>query len=192
MQEPFSWIDWSELQQVGLIALAGALGGLIGIERQIADKPAGIRTHMLVCAASALLMVLGDAVVDAFHQDRATQSISADPVRIIQAIVVGISFLGAGTIVYHGKAQVEGLTTAASILLTAGLGIAVGARQFTLAVGVTILALVVLAAVGYLERLVSRRMGDKRYLSPEESPHGEERDDHARDDATRRVGNAGS
>jgi putative Mg2+ transporter-C (MgtC) family protein len=158
-------MDWfSDLPQLGLIALAGALGGLIGLEREFADKPAGLRTHFLVGAGSALLMVLGDAVIEEFQQQaEVRRSIQADPIRVIQAIVVGISFLGAGTII-HERGRVEGLTTAASIFLTAGIGVAVAADRIRLAIGVTLLALVVLLVVGYVERWFGKtdRMERKR------------------------------
>ncbi len=146
-----------ELYHIGIVAIAAGLGALIGIEREFADKPAGLRTHMFVCAASAMLMILGDAVLDKFQQDEAG-SVSADPIRIIQAIVVGISFLGAGTIIHHTDKRVEGLTTASSILLTAGIGIAVAVGQLVFAAGITILAVLVLLVVGQVEKRINRKV----------------------------------
>jgi hypothetical protein len=90
--------EWeSQLWEVGLVALAGALGAIIGVEREFADKPAGLRTHILVCAASALLMLIGKGVLQQFSVEGVDSAYRADPLRIIQAIVIGISFLGAGT-----------------------------------------------------------------------------------------------
>lgn len=97
-----------QLQRLGVVAIAAGLGALVGVEREFADKPAGLRTHMFVGAASAMLMLLGDSVLDRFQQED-LGSVRADPIRIIQAIVVGISFLGAGTIIHHPDNRVEGL-----------------------------------------------------------------------------------
>ncbi len=146
-----------QLHQIIVVLIAGALGAVVGIEREFADKPAGLRTHIFVCAASAMLVLLGDVVLERFNQGNES-NISADPIRMIQAIVVGISFLGAGTIIHHQDNRVEGLTTAASILLTAGIGIAVAVGQFTFAAGVAILAVLVLIFVGWVERRIQRNV----------------------------------
>ena len=133
----------TEIQLLGKIVLAAFLGGLVGIEREFAEKPAGLRTHMLVGAVSTLLVVLGMQIVGAFdQQDR----IAADPIRILQAIVVGVSFLGAGTILKYAaedKRTVEGLATSASILSVAAIGIAVALNAYILAGGATVLNLLV-------------------------------------------------
>ena len=133
----------TEIQVLGKILLAALLGGLVGIEREFAEKPAGLRTHMLVGSVSTLLVVLGVQVVGAFDQQNL---ITADPIRILQAIVVGISFLGAGTILKYGaddKRTVEGLATSASILSVAAIGIAVALNAYVLATGVTFLNLMI-------------------------------------------------
>lgn len=141
-----------DLESFGLVVLAGALGGIIGIEREIADKPAGLRTHIFVAAGSALLVLLAEGAVDFFQMRGPNEQIVADPIRVIQAIVVGISFLGAGTIVHHRGNHVEGLTTAASIFLTAGVGIAVSVGRAWLAIETTLFALVVLVSARWIER----------------------------------------
>ncbi|REJ91624.1 MAG: MgtC/SapB family protein [Planctomycetota bacterium] len=140
-----------DLDSFGLVCLAGVLGGAIGLEREIADKPAGLRTHIFVASGAALLVLLAEGAMDFFQQQNADRQIAADPIRVIQAIVVGISFLGAGTIVHHRGNQVEGLTTAASIFLTAGIGIAVAFDRIWLAVEVTGFALVVLVVVSFVQ-----------------------------------------
>jgi putative Mg2+ transporter-C (MgtC) family protein len=95
------------------ILLATVLGGAIGWERETTGKAAGLRTHMLVCAGATLFIALGNLLAATFEVD---EFIRADPLRIIEAIVAGVSFLGAGTIfVSRGERQVVGLTTAASI-----------------------------------------------------------------------------
>jgi putative Mg2+ transporter-C (MgtC) family protein len=156
-------MDWAtQGRAIGEVASAMLLGGLIGLEREIADKPAGFRTHMLVAGAAALLVALGDAMVRHWGARGPVAAISADPTRVVQAIVTGISFLGAGTIILRSKTeQVEGLTTAASILLSSAIGIAVALRQYVVAVGVTALALVVLAGLRTVEGWLRRRRGQR-------------------------------
>jgi len=89
----------------------------MGLERELAQKPAGLRTHMLVAGASSLLVVLGDVMIANYSTSSFVQAIQTDPIRIMEAIITGISFLGAGTIIFRNQDEtVEGLTTAASIL----------------------------------------------------------------------------
>ncbi len=154
-------MEWlADLQSLGLVALAGGLGAIIGLEREVSDKPAGLRTHIFVSAGAALLMLLGDAIVDNFEEQEANRIITADPIRVMQAIVIGISFLGAGTIIHQGKDRVEGLTTAASVFLTAGIGIAVAVEHLVLAIGVTLFAVIVLWLVGWLKRRIAREIDE--------------------------------
>jgi putative Mg2+ transporter-C (MgtC) family protein len=128
---------------LGYVILATLLGGIIGLDRELAQKPAGLRTHMLVAGSAALLTGLSEILVNSF--DIATDFINVDPIRIVEAIITGVSFLGAGTIVrQRGEDQGEGLTTAASVLLAAAIGITVALQQYVLAVGTTILILLVL------------------------------------------------
>lgn len=152
-----------ELQQLLIVAGAAGLGGLVGIERELADKPAGLRTHMFVAAASAMFVLLGDAVILDFQQQSKGDAMDADPVRIIQAIVIGISFLGAGTILHHsGPTRVEGLTTAAAILLSCGIGIAAARQRWWFASGTAVLTLVVLVLAGQAERWLTGSNGTDR------------------------------
>ncbi len=139
-----------ELVIVGRVLLALVLGGLIGMERTIHGRPAGFRTHALVCLTSALLMIalsyqarwLGEVTVDA---------ISAGSSRMAQGIMTGIGFLGAGVIFKEGL-TVRGLTTAASIWITAAIGILVGIGFYFVAVLGAAAALAVLALFLALER----------------------------------------
>ncbi len=142
----------------GTVALAGLLGGAIGLERELADKPAGLRTHIFVASAAALLVLLAENAIDFFQQNSSGDVIDADPIRVIQAIVVGISFLGAGTIIHRRGTEVEGLTTAASIFLTAAIGIAVGLGRFWLAAETAAFAVSVLISARWIER---RLLGKK-------------------------------
>ena len=106
------------------VIVAVCLGGVIGIERELARKPAGIRTHMFVAGAAALVMSLSTVLINQFNQTFG--KVQSDPVRVIEAIIVGISFIGAGTVLKSEKDHnVYYLTTAASILFAAGIGITV-------------------------------------------------------------------
>lgn len=149
---------WSaQLQILGDMCVAMLLGGLIGWEREYADKPAGLRTHMLVAGTSALLVGLSQIVAEGMTAS-GTSELETDPTRIIQAIVIGIGFLGAGTILQRGRAEgIEGLTTGASLLLAAALGICAAAGQIALACGAAVLALTVLHVLGRLERRLQGR-----------------------------------
>lgn len=142
----------AQLYYVAEIAAAMLLGGIIGIEREYANKPAGLRTHMLIAGAAALLVTLGDALIVRFAVEAPDGQIRSDPIRIIEAVITGISFLGAGTIFRHGRSQsVEGLTTAASMLITGGIGIATALGQWITACGATLLTLLVLRVAAIIE-----------------------------------------
>ena len=137
------------------VAIAMALGGLIGLEREIAEKPAGFRTHTLVAGAAALLVGLSDILLQRFTVEIYNGILRTDPIRIVEAIITGISFLGAGTIFRSRDDQtVEGLTTAASILVASAIGISVALDQYILVIGVTLLSLFVLRIVKILQQRV--------------------------------------
>ena len=140
----------TEFQMLGKILIAALLGGLVGIEREFAERPAGLRTHMLVGATSTLFVMLADVMLSTFDP---REILTADPVRVVEAIVVGISFLGAGTILKYrvqGEGVVEGLTTSASILSVAAIGIAVALDVYVLAVGAALLNLFINWGLMYL------------------------------------------
>ncbi len=144
----------SELQIVGYVVLAMILSALIGIDRELADKPAGFRTHMLVGGAAALLVSLSSVIVNTLQVD--DSYIQVDPIRTLEAIIAGVSFLGAGTIFRRSSnnsenSTTEGLTTAASLLFVAGIGVSVATQQFVLAGGVTLMALLVLRGMPWVE-----------------------------------------
>jgi putative Mg2+ transporter-C (MgtC) family protein len=150
MTELFS-VNQIQFQVLAYVALAMLLGAAIGIDREIADKPAGLRTHMLVAGAAALLVSLGNIMVQHFDKNLPSNFLQSDPVRIIEAVITGVSFLGAGTIIRRGSSQVAGLTTAASILFAAAVGICVALSQILLALGSTILVLATLRGVYYIQ-----------------------------------------
>jgi putative Mg2+ transporter-C (MgtC) family protein len=139
----------AELLLLVRLLVAGALGSVLGWEREQARKPAGLRTHMLVAIAAALYTVLAELVA---QEAEGSGSPRGDPVRAIQAIAMGIGFLGGGVIfVAHRRDQVHGLTTAASIWATAAVGIAAGLAHYVLAAGAAVVLLIVLHVLQRLE-----------------------------------------
>ena len=148
----------AQFADLGTVVFAALLTGLIGLEREYSGKPAGFRTHMLVGGASALLVLLSHKVVSSqIENDVLSGHITTDPIRVIQAIIVGVSFIGAGTVLkVEEEDRIRYLTTAASILFAAGIGIAVAASQYilgTLLVGMVLLVNTLFGRVG--EKLVS-------------------------------------
>jgi putative Mg2+ transporter-C (MgtC) family protein len=133
------------------------LGALIGLEREVKNKPAGLRTHMLVAGATTLFVALGDAMVRHYDNFLSDNLLSADPMRLVEAIATGVSFLGAGTII-HRETGVEGLTTAASLLFTAAVGVAAALTQGVLAVGATLMVLGVLRGLALLEKWLASHL----------------------------------
>jgi len=132
------------------LALAAALAAALGWEREQAGKPAGLRTHMLVGLASALYTALGTLAIASAQE--LPQSIRGDPVRVIQGVALGIGFLGGGVIsVGRSGSHDHYLTTAASIWSTAAIGIAAGFGHYLLAIGATVLQLIILHAFVRLE-----------------------------------------
>jgi putative Mg2+ transporter-C (MgtC) family protein len=129
------------------LIVAMAFGAVIGIQRERAGKPAGLRTHMLVASGAAVFVMAGGEF-----------GMNPDSVsRVIQGLVTGIGFLGAGAILkLEDKQQVEGLTTAAGIWMTAALGVAVGLGRFGLALVATFLAWMTLSLVQQLEHMLNK------------------------------------
>ena len=127
------------------VVVAMLLGGVIGYEREESDKPAGLRTQMLVAGAAALFVGLGNLIIQRFGGSFGSDTIRSDPIRIFEAIITGVSFLGAGTIIRRaGDDHVEGITTAASLLMTAAIGATIGLKQWFLGIVMTLLVFAVL------------------------------------------------
>lgn len=135
-------ITWQET--ILRLFVAVVLGGLVGMERQRYEWAAGLRTHMLVCLGSTLIMIVS---VFGFSGILGTQNVNLDPSRVAAQVVSGIGFLGAGTIIFLRGEIIKGLTTAAGLWTVAGVGLAVGAGMYIAAGATTALVLIVLAIV---------------------------------------------
>lgn len=149
------------------------MGGLIGLERAWHGRPAGLRTHSLVCVSSSLLMLLTVYQWDLLSATVPLEAIRIDPTRMAQGIMTGIGFLGAGVIMKE-KLTIRGLTTAASIWMTASIGIMVGLGFYSSATAATVITLVVLALFGRMENMMPvRRFGRLvlRYKTSDETLH---------------------
>jgi len=149
--------DLTQLRILGYVGISMLLGAVIGIDREFADKPAGLRTHMLVAGAATLLVALSKIIANSFYSQFDPKILTANPVRIMQAVITGVSFLGAGTIIRRSTKEIEGLTTAASILFATAIGIAVALYQLVLAIGSTLLVLVILRVIGGFETWILRK-----------------------------------
>ena len=145
------WWEVLRLDLLGRLLLAALLGGLIGLEREISGKPAGLRTNILICVGATLLMEISVATAGLARPGQ-----PADPARIAAQVVSGIGFIGAGTILV-ARGHVVGLTTAATLWVVAAIGLAVGARAYVPAVGTTVLVAVTLVLLRRIEDYLLRR-----------------------------------
>jgi putative Mg2+ transporter-C (MgtC) family protein len=155
------------------VIIAIILAGIIGLERELAGKPAGLRTHMLVGGASTLFVILGFYMIRHFvNSPLPSSSFNGDPIRIMQAVITGISFLGAGTIIVRRKDRLEGLTTAGSILFVTGIGMAIALDQILMGVILTFVVVGILFLVGKIDHwLAEKRLSrneDKRNSETDE------------------------
>jgi putative Mg2+ transporter-C (MgtC) family protein len=146
-------LEWDILKRAVIAIL---LSGILGWEREAAGKSAGVRTHMLMGLAAALFVAIGELMIQRFQHD--DTRLRYDPVRVLEAVVTGVSFLGAGTIfLSQGKDRVKGLTTAASILVTSAVGMMVGLRFYFLACGITLLIFVVLHVLAWVKDRIEKK-----------------------------------
>ena len=150
-------MNWeAQLAVVATTAYAMTLGGVIGFERELKNRPAGFRTHTLVAGAAALLLGVGVL----FLSDPSVpdlRRVQTDPLRLMEAVVAGVAFIGGGTIfATRGRDTVGGITTAASLLMSAVIGASAGLRYYWLALAATLLTLLVLTALNALERRFAR------------------------------------
>jgi len=147
-------MDWTG--DIVPVLLAVGCGAVIGLERQLKHKPAGLRTNILICLGAAVFTIISERM--AGEQDSIT--------RIAAQIVTGVGFLGAGAVI-QDRGGVHGLTTAATIWLVASIGMACGARFYSLAVITTVIAIVVLMGLGQVDKHigVGRDNGQRKEIS---------------------------
>jgi putative Mg2+ transporter-C (MgtC) family protein len=122
------------------LLLAAVLGGIIGLERQLRHRPAGLRTNLFICFGSAMFTVLSKQLA----------GVESDSARIAAQIIPGIGFIGAGSIL-HARASVQGLTTAATLFVVAGVGMAAGGGLYLIACSATVIILIALVVLGRME-----------------------------------------
>jgi len=139
-------IEWLLLER---LVISAVLGGLIGTEREMHDKPAGFRTHVLVCMGAAMFTLISISIAE-------TAASSVDISRIAAGVVTGIGFLAAGSI-FREKDRVKGLTTAADIWVLAAIGMSVGLGYYFLSVVATVIALVILIVGRVLDHFLDRK-----------------------------------
>ena len=150
----------SELSILLNVCIATFLTAFIGVERESAHKPAGIRTNMIVGGAACLIVSITVPLVDFIEMYYPSSLIRTDPIRVLEAVVLGVSFIGAGTIIKEPRGHVIGLTTAATLLYCCAVGIATALEQYVLAAGVVFLVIF----INYGLRIVVNRFfgGDQR------------------------------
>lgn len=151
LEDPIALLE--SLEIVERLAVALVLGAIIGLDREWHDRPAGLRTHILVSLASALFTMLSFELF--MVAQNASGDARADPVRVVEAVLTGVAFLGAGTIIRSSR-QLEGVTTGASIWLVGAVGVAAGGGFYEIAAIGTAMAMLVLTGLGFFERRVRR------------------------------------
>ncbi len=132
------------------LAAACILGGLIGIEREWRDKPAGLRTHMMVAVGACLFCLLTFEIMLEARAEGDPTTVRTDPLRVIEAVTAGVAFLAAGTILGQGR-SVHGLTTGAGLWVAGAIGVACGIGQLLLAGLATLIVLAVLVVLRWVE-----------------------------------------
>jgi putative Mg2+ transporter-C (MgtC) family protein len=133
------------------LILAAVLSGIVGFEREFHGRAAGFRTHILLCVGSTLIMITSVHIFDVY-----SGRTPIDPARLAAGVVTGIGFLGAGTIMQY-KASVRGLTTAASLWVVTGIGLAVGSGLYFGSIATTALAVITLMFFGRVEHAMIRK-----------------------------------
>ena len=169
MLDNLAWLqEHKDIMMVVRLVLAAILGGIVGIERGSGDRPAGFRTHILVCVGSALFMLVSmygfDELtpVEALHEG--DLGARRDSARIAAQVVSGIGYLGAGTILHEGL-TIRGLTTAASLWMVSAIGLAVGSGMFFLSIMATVITMITLVTFHTWEkRFAATSRSDRRFV----------------------------
>jgi putative Mg2+ transporter-C (MgtC) family protein len=152
--------DIFQLQPFLQLLLAALLGGLIGLEREYKRKEAGLKTFSLVALGACFFTSI--AVYLSSHQSPLPSHLQIDPARVIQAVAIGIGFIGSGLIIQK-RAQVEGLTTAAALWAAAAIGIGIGVRLYFLAILGTFLTIGILAGFRLIEEKIIHKTSEAEY-----------------------------
>ena len=169
MLDNLAWLqEHKDIMMVVRLVLAAILGGIVGIERGSGDRPAGFRTHILVCVGSALFMLVSmygfDELTPAEALHEGDLGARRDSARIAAQVVSGIGFLGAGTILPEGL-TIRGLTTAASLWMVSAIGLAVGSGMFFLSIMATIITMITLVTFHTWEkRFAATNRSDSRFV----------------------------
>lgn len=137
------------------LLLALVLGAFIGLDREIKSKKAGIQTYSLVCLGSCVFTLVS---IELFNYFIGSPGISFSPARVIQAVAVGIGFIGGG-VIFKRSSDIEGLTTAAGLWVAAAVGVAIGIKLYSLAIVAGLMAVIVLVVFGALERKLDSLKG---------------------------------
>lgn len=165
MMDFYTWIPEYELKMALRLVVAAILGGIVGLERGSNDRPAGFRTHILVCMGSTLFMLVSiygfDDMLGVFSPGGGDMGQRRDTARIAAQVVSGIGFLGAGTILHEGL-TIKGLTTAASLWIVSAIGLAVGSGMYLISVVATILTMVTLITFHNWEKRFSLKNSKNR------------------------------
>ena len=159
------FVDTNQGEMVLRLLLAAVFGGVVGMERGSGDRPAGFRTHILVCAGSALIMLVSMYGFEEFDKIPFEYPKNRDSARIAAQLVSGIGFLGAGTILHEGI-TVRGLTTAASLWMISAIGLATGAGMYSIGFAATIITFITLTAFHSVEKrfAVVNSKSDRKYI----------------------------
>lgn len=150
------------------LLLSAFLGGLIGLERELHARAAGLRTHILVAIGSTLIMMVSNYIFLVYQDQTASTVVRLDPARIAAMTITGIGFLGAGTII-QSKEIVRGLTTAACLWVIAAVGLAVGCGFYLPAVLTSVIALIALYLLHYLEDFLKKDWYRKLVITTDDS-----------------------
>jgi putative Mg2+ transporter-C (MgtC) family protein len=163
-------IDWKEI--LLRLSLAAFFGAIIGLERERKDWAAGLRTHMMVCLGSSLIIMVSSY---GFTDVLANKSVVLDPSRIAAQVVSGIGFIGAGTILFLRQGVIRGLTTASGLWTVAAIGLATGGGMYVAAFLTTILALIILWLLQPIEKIFSKRYKQKnlKIITPDKNKSAE-------------------
>lgn len=157
---PLSLVEALRLATLGRLVLAAVLGGVIGMERELSGKPAGLRTVLLICVGATLFTELSLHLATIGEEGE----FRSDPARLAAQIVPGIGFIGAGAIL-HGRGKVTGLTTAATLWTVTAIGIAIGSGAYIEAIGTTVMVLFALLLLAKFERWIARHRAHRRYIA---------------------------